>query len=97
MSDGSWGPDPISTELLRDSDPWVWALPTLVRALNDARGPWSPDRRRGRPVLGSGWLMAAISATDGLGCGSSSWAQVHGTGSCCRVSSGAGDQRARSG
>src|SRR4051812_9176297 len=41
MSGGSWGRDPISAELLRDSGPWVWALPTLVRALNDPRGSWS--------------------------------------------------------
>src|SRR5687768_2686252 len=42
VSEGSWGPDPVSTELLGDSGPWVWSLPTFVQALNDPRGPWSP-------------------------------------------------------
>ncbi len=31
----------MSPELIGDSGPWVWALPTLVQALNDPRGPWS--------------------------------------------------------
>lgn len=38
----SWRPDPISTELIGDSGPWIWELPTLVQSLNDPRGPWSP-------------------------------------------------------
>jgi hypothetical protein len=35
---------PISAELLGDRGPWTWALPTLVRALNDPHGPWEPPR-----------------------------------------------------
>ncbi|MGY1813280.1 hypothetical protein [Blastococcus sp. SYSU D00820] len=42
MSTNAIERDPISSELIGDSGPWTWALPTLVRALNDPRGPWSP-------------------------------------------------------
>ncbi|WP_146220442.1 hypothetical protein [Geodermatophilus normandii] len=42
MSDSIWRPDPVSEQLIGDSGPWTWALPTLVQAVNDPRGPWSP-------------------------------------------------------
>lgn len=58
MSEGSWGPDPISTELLRDSGPWVGALPTLVQALNDPRGSWSPPPAPWTPGAREGNALA---------------------------------------
>ncbi len=58
MSEEPWGLDPISTELLGDSGPWVWALPTLVQALNDPRGPWSPPPAPWTPGARQGDALA---------------------------------------
>lgn len=44
MSDDPWDKGPISADLIGDIGPWTWALPTLVRALNDPAGPWEPPR-----------------------------------------------------
>ena len=56
----SWGPDPVSPELIGDSGPWIWALPTLVRALNDPRGTWSPPLAPWLPGGRSDELAKAI-------------------------------------